>query len=220
MESRSEDYLKTIYKLEQGTDTVIKTHAISESLDISAASVSEMLKRLADKGYITHKPYKGVILTDKGRQKGTYMVRRHRIIETFLLNVMQYSWEEVHAEAEQLEHAVSDNLITKMEAMLGFPEYDPHGAPIPDAEGRLPTRAVHELLLASAEVGQAYHIVRVSDGDSDLLCYLNRIQCVLGAQVKVVEKHSFDQSLVVIVQDGTHTLSQVCTNHLWVVPVR
>ena len=132
MEVSTEDYLKAIFNLQQVDSGTVKTLAISERLKISPAAVSEMLRKLSDKGLVNHAPYRGVSLTKKGVQSGRNMVRRHRILEMYLYKVLDFPWDQLHEEAERLEHAASDALIDRLEEKLRFPKFDPHGSPIPE----------------------------------------------------------------------------------------
>ena len=158
-----EDYLKAIYRLSpEGRPA--STSEIAHLLDLSAPSVSGMVKRLSELGLLEHLPYKGVQLTAEGRRAALRMVRRHRLIEAYLVEFLGYSWDTVHEEAERLEHAVSDTLVERMAAALGHPSVDPHGDPIPTADG-----AIEELAstpLATLEVGDTAEIVRVHENDS------------------------------------------------------
>ena len=164
-----EDYLKAIYRLSpEGRPA--STSDIAHLLELSAPSVSGMVKRLSELGLLEHVPYKGVQLTDAGRRAALRMVRRHRLIEAYLVQFLGYSWDTVHAEAERLEHAVSDTLVERMAAALGHPAVDPHGDPIPDADG-----SIHELActpLADVAVGETVEIRRVDEREPERLRYL------------------------------------------------
>lgn len=168
--SRSvEDYLKAIYSLaEQGENA--STSKIAGVLDVQPASVSGMVKRLAEAGYVDHLPYRGVTLTDAGTREALRVVRRHRVLETYLTNRLGYGWDDVHAEAERLEHAVSDRLIERMAAALGDPQHDPHGAPIPTACGAV--EPPHSETLFEAALDDEVRIRAVGDKDPERLRYL------------------------------------------------
>src|SRR5713101_359425 len=187
--SRSiEDYLKTI--LELGSDqTPAQTTAIAESLAVAPPSVSGMLKRLAEARLIEHQPYRGVVLTAAGRRVALKVVRRHRILESYLMSKLGYDWDTVHEEAERLEHAVSDQLIERMAMALGHPRYDPHGAPIPTTSGEM-ERPEH-LSLTDIPVGRVAQLRMVSDKDPERLRYLATLGLKPGATFEVVSRQPF-----------------------------
>ena len=187
-----EDYLKAIFKLSHQTEPAT-TSAIATRLGVAAPSVTGMLKRLSEQGLVEHVPYYGARLTGDGEETALRMIRRHRILELFLVNVLGYTWDCVHDEAERLEHAASDDLIERMAEVLGMPESDPHGAPIPAADGRydaapLPT-------LAHLAVGRPAVLRRVSDEDPAALRYLAMLKLVPGARVEVLERAPFNGPL-------------------------
>jgi DtxR family transcriptional regulator, Mn-dependent transcriptional regulator len=184
----TEDYLKAIYQLSQGGEPV-GTSAIADRLGVAAGSVTGMLKRLGEQGYVEHVPYYGARLTDRGREQAVALVRRHRVLELFLVEVLGFGWDQVHEEAERLEHAASDRLIDHMDRVLGQPEFDPHGAPIPAPgvdfrDDRLPS-------LADVETGHAAILRRVPDEDPEALRYLARLNLVPGVEVEVLERAPF-----------------------------
>ena len=183
--SRSvEDYLKAIYACSE-PDRVASTSDVADALDIQPASVTGMIKRLAADGFVEHVPYHGVRLTDQGRQAALRVVRRHRILETYLKERLGYSWDDVHAEAERLEHAASDRLIDRMEAALEHPPYDPHGSPIPSAAGDI--EAVDRRTLADTRVGDLVVVRAVGDEDPAFLQRMEALGLVPGARLRVVE---------------------------------
>ena len=165
--SRSiEDYLKVIYRLEQESGSA-QTSAIAEALSIAPPSVSGMVKRLADAGLVTHVPYRGVELTDAGRQQALKMLRRHRILESYLIEHLGYDWDDVHQEAEQMEHAVSDRLVDRIDTFLNHPDVDPHGDPIPRADGWVETPAHRSL--SDCQADDEFRLSRVVDQSPDFL---------------------------------------------------
>ena len=187
-----EDYLKAIYHLSGETGTA-GTSAVAERLGVTAGSVTGMLKRLAEQGYIEHVPYYGARLTQVGLERAVATIRRHRIIELFLVEVLGYAWDEVHEEAESLEHSASARLVDRMSEVLGTPEADPHGAPIPAAEG-----AFHERRYPSlADIAAGEHAVlrRVSDEDPEALRYLASMGMVPGTDIQVLERSPFEGPL-------------------------
>lgn len=187
--SRStEDYLKVIYMLQE-LGGPAQTSAIAERLDIAPPSVTGMVKRLSESGLLEHVPYRGVQLTRAGRRAALRMVRRHRILETYLTSKLGYDWDSVHEEAERLEHAVSDELIERMAMALGNPRYDPHGAPIPTKDGLV--EATEYTALADVAVGSVAEFKEVSDKDPEMLRYLASLGLRPGASFEVVGKQPF-----------------------------
>jgi DtxR family transcriptional regulator, Mn-dependent transcriptional regulator len=184
-----EDYLKAIYDLERGAQPAT-TNEIAERLAISPASVSGMVRRLADQGLITHEPYRGVRLTEDGRRAALRTLRRHRILECYLTEVLGYPWDRVHDEAEQLEHAASEELIERMASALGDPSHDPHGAPIPSREGEVDETMLRTL--ADAAVGEQMRVRQVMDKDAERLRYLAELGIRPGALVRILERAPFD----------------------------
>ena len=183
-----EDYLKAIFLL-QAKGQPASTSAIAELLELSAPSVSGMIKRLSDQGLIEHAPYKGVVLAAPGRRVALRMLRRHRIIEAYLVGFLGYSWDTVHDEAERLEHAVSEVLIERMASALGNPRFDPHGDPIPDQNG-----AMDELVytpLAEIPTGETAEIRRVATSQAERLRYLEHTGLTPGTRVTVTEHQPF-----------------------------
>jgi DtxR family Mn-dependent transcriptional regulator len=184
-----EDYLKAIYDLERVGEPAT-TNDIALRLGVAPASVSGMVRRLDDQGLITHEPYHGVRLTNDGRRAALRTLRRHRILECYLTEVLGYPWDGVHEEAEQLEHAASEELIERMAAALGDPAQDPHGAPIPTRDGRMEEATLRTL----AEVGQGerLRVRRVEDEDAERLRYLAELGIRPGALVRILDKAPFD----------------------------
>lgn len=190
-----EDYIKAIYTIEVDEERAT-TQRIAKRLGIRMASVSGMLKHLASEGYVKHKPYYGVKLTDKGRQVALTMIRRHRLIELFLHRTLDLSWDEVHDDAEILEHAVSDQLIERIYTFLGKPEFDPHGAPIPRHDGSY--EPLNGQALSECAIGEKGRILHVSDRDPDFLRYLTSIGLQINSTFKVAEKAPFDGPITLL----------------------
>lgn len=183
-----EDYLKTIYTLSAAGQPATTT-GIAEALDLAAPSVSGMIKRLAEAGLLEHLPYKGVTLTGDGRRAALRMLRRHRLIEAYFVKFLGYSWDTVHDEAERLEHAVSDDLIDRMARALGNPLVDPHGDPIPAADGTM--HEVSAVPLPDIAIGETVTIARVDSGSAERLRWLGDAGLVPGAEVTVREVQPF-----------------------------
>jgi DtxR family Mn-dependent transcriptional regulator len=198
-----EDYLKAIYELER-TGEPAETNAIARTLRIAPASVSGMVKRLADQGLITHERYHGARLTPAGRKAALKTLRRHRVIEAYLTEALGYSWDRVHDEAERLEHAASDELIDRMAEAIGEPSVDPHGAPIPTREGTLEDRPV--VPLATLEPGASARVERVSDKDADRLRYLAELGIVPGCKVHVIAREPFGGPIALTVGASQRTI--------------
>jgi DtxR family Mn-dependent transcriptional regulator len=191
-----EDYLKAIYAIEQGGGSAA-TNDIAARLDIAPASVSGMVRRLADQGLLAYERYRGVRLTEEGRRAALRTIRRHRVIEAYLVRALGYPWDRVHEEAERLEHAVSDELVDRMVAAIGEPPTDPHGHPIPSKDGTIdetPRRTLSDLA-----TGQRSRVMHVSDEDSELLRYLAKIGIRPGVVVTLAERAPFDGPLTVTV---------------------
>ncbi len=182
-----QDYLKAIFQLAEGAeDAAIGTSAIADRLGVAPASVTGMLKRLGEQGLVEHERYQGARLTPQGRREAIRMIRRHRVLELFLVEVLGYTWDQVHVEAETLEHAASDTLIDRMAAALGDPEADPHGHPIPSPAGQL---AAPELpTLAELDTGATATLRSVSDEDAAALRYLARLNLIPGVEIQVLER--------------------------------
>lgn len=189
-----EDYLKTIHSLSK-RDQPASTSAIAERLGIAAGSVTGMLKRLAEQELVEHVPYYGARLTDRGEREAVRLIRRHRVLELFLVQVLGYTWDRVHEEAEQLEHAATDELIDRMATVLGEPALDPHGAPIPASEGRFIES--HYPTLGEMTVGTRGVLRRVQDENADALRYLAELALLPGVELELLERAPFNGPLKV-----------------------
>lgn len=194
-----EDYLKAIYDLER-VGAPATTNDIADRLAISPASVSGMMRRLAEQRLITHEPYRGVRLTGAGRRAALRTLRRHRILECYLTEVLGYEWDRVHDEAERLEHAASDELIERMATALGDPVHDPHGAPIPTRDGRVEEAPLRTL--ASTAPGEQVRVRRVQDEDAERLRYLAELGIRPGAMVRILDRAPYDGPITLWVGEG------------------
>jgi DtxR family Mn-dependent transcriptional regulator len=204
--SRSvEDYLKVIYQLSESGGSA-STTSIADALELAPPSVSGMVKRLAEAGLLAHLPYKGVTLTVDGRQAALRMLRRHRVIETYLVSHLGYTWDNVHDEAEQLEHAVSEDLVERMSRALGDPCFDPHGDPIPAADGRMVD--LFTTPLAELDVGTAVTIARVDTGDSGRLRWLAEAGLVPGVRLTVLDQQPFNGPVTVALADEPRVIGR------------
>lgn len=209
-----ENYIKVIYHLSQVSPKGVNTNAIAGMLDTKASSVTDMLKKLSDKELVSYQKYQGVTLTESGFQSAKMIVRKHRLWEVFLVEKLNFSWDEVHEIAEELEHIKSEALINKLDEFLEFPDFDPHGDPIPNANGEI--KKVNKLLLSEAVLNTEYKCVGVKDSSSDFLKYLDKQKIALGSKIKVKEKESFDDTLLVEIDSRELTLSNKIANNLYV----
>ena len=193
--SSIEDYVKVIYSFTEWQDKPITSTQLAQRLGVANSSVSEMVRKLKEQGLVDHKPYSAVTLTGDGVRLALSMVRRHRLIETFLVQELGYRWDEVHDEAELLEHAVSDTFIERMAAKLGNPLRDPHGDPIPAADGSVLMPPAHRM--SELDEGHTGRITRISDENPELLRYLAAQRIDVDAQVQVLGRKPFGGPLVV-----------------------
>jgi DtxR family Mn-dependent transcriptional regulator len=194
-----EDYLKAIYDLELVGEPA-STNDIADRLAISPASVSGMVRRLADQGLITHEPYRGVRLTAEGRTAALRTLRRHRILECYLTAVLGYPWDRVHDEAERLEHTASEELIERMASALGDPIHDPHGAPIPTRDGAVERTVLRPL--AEVAAGERVQVRMVNDGDAERLRYLAELGIRPGAVLRILDKAPFEGPITLWVDES------------------
>ena len=188
-----ENYLKAIYRIYDSTGDSVSTTAIAEKLQINAASVTDMFKKLGQQKLVVYEKSRGVKPTDKGKKVALQILRKHRLWETFMVEKLKFSWDEVHDVAEQLEHVHSDIHIERLDQLLGYPKFDPHGDPIPDKYGKLP--AQDSILLSQGKLGQVYRVSGVSENSDAFLKYLNKIGLVPGSQITIVEVEEFDGSM-------------------------
>jgi len=209
-----ENYLKSIYHLTTNSENDVTTNAIAEMMETKASSVTDMLKKLSEKDLVFYKKYQGVSLTDKGKLAAKMIVRKHRLWEVFLVEKLHFSWDEVHDIAEQLEHIKSEKLINKLDDFLGNPTEDPHGDPIPDAQGRIIT--IEKQLLSELQVDQTGICVGVKDNSSDFLKYLDKQQIGLGTTIKVLAKETFDLSLKIKINESELVISNKIASNLFV----
>ncbi len=200
-----QDYLKGIYALESAGERVT-TSALAGRMGVSAPSATAMAKRLADLGLVERAPYRGVALTEDGRRGALEVLRHHRLLERYLVDRLGLSLDQVHAEAELLEHALSEELEAKIDAELGFPTHDPHGDPIPDRELRVSTG--RDRTLVDLEPGERASVSRVPDGDPELLRYLTELGLVPGSAVELVSQAPFAGPVTVRTDSGDHPISR------------
>ncbi len=210
-----ENYLKYILQLGEMQNGTVKTNDLAYKLEHSAASVTDMLKRLADKNLVIYKKYYGVSLTKSGLKIAVKILRKHRLWETFLAKKLKFTWDKIHVIAEQLEHVQSDELIDKMDEFLGFPKFDPHGDPIPDKHGNISLPNV--VSLADAKMKKQYTLQNVNDDSAAFLKYLNKIQLQLNDKIKILDKEEFDETIQIIINDKKQlTISKDAAKNLFV----
>lgn len=214
MTSSEENYIKVIYHLSVASSKGVSTNAIAEELKTKASSVTDMIKKLSDKNFISHQKYYGVTLTEKGKKEAKMIVRKHRLWEVFLVEKLGFSWDEVHDIAEELEHIKSEKLTNKLDAYLGFPITDPHGDPIPDEKGKI--QPIVKSLLSEVAIQTPFLCVGVKDSSAVFLQYLNKQKITLGSQIKVLEKESFDDSFVIELDGKILTISNKIATNLYV----
>ena len=210
----AEDYLKAIYKLQ--TEGQATTNAIAKALGVSSASVTNMLKRLAQMKLVQYTSHRGATLTDAGRKVALEVIRHHRLLELYLSEILGYSWDEVPAEAEQLEHHISEQFEDKIDALLGHPTHDPHGDPIPTKDGHIPEDL--SVPLTDIPAQQTVVIRRVYDGDPELLQYLAKMQLIPDTVLKVSKKEPFNGPLTLAYRDDEQIIGHQVASQIFVLP--
>ncbi len=209
----AEDYIKAIYKLE-GRGEKATTSALAGQLEVADASITDMIKKLSDKGLLHYERYQGVELTAKGKKMALSILRRHRLWEMYLVEFLGYSWDKVHDEAERLEHMTSDELEHRLDKALGFPTVDPHGDPIPTKEGTVAGK--DDASLSECEVGDVVKISRVSDDNSEILHHATEIGLALNSRLIIKEKKTFDRSMVVKIGSKQQFISKEVAQAIFV----
>lgn len=212
-----ENYLKAIFHLQKKYSGGVSTNALAEQMDTKASSVTDMVKRLSDKELVKYKKYQGVKLSEKGKRTAVEVIRKHRLWEVFLVEKLNFSWDEVHDIAEQLEHIKSAKLTNELDNFLGHPKRDPHGDPIPDAQGNF--RIANNLLLADLEKGATGVCVGVKDSSTEFLRYLDKNHIALGKKIHIQYKEEYDKSLLVKIDEKELLISQTVSNNLFVKPI-
>ncbi|CDZ88729.1 DtxR family Mn-dependent transcriptional regulator [Rhodococcus ruber] len=214
----AQDYLKIIWTVREWSGEKVSTKLLAEKLGVSASTVSEAVRKLAEQGLVDHARYGAISLTEAGRAAAVAMVRKHRLLETYLVRELGYGWDEVHDEAEVLEHAVSDRLVAAIDAKLGHPERDPHGDPIPAVDGTIPTPPARQL---SAFVdGEHGRVARISDADPAMLRYFDDVGIALDTDIRVVERRDFAGTVAVRIggdAGSTVDLGHPAADAIWLV---
>ena len=212
-----ENYLKAIYKLNDHLKGEVSTNAIAEELKTKASSVTDMVKKLNDKGLVNYKKYQGVTLTVEGKNIAINIIRKHRLWEVFLVEKLNFKWDEVHELAEQLEHVVSPELTERLDQFLDYPKYDPHGDPIPDKDGNIFTHK--DVSLTDLNPGDSGVIVGVREHSKSYLNYLESLNLMLGTALKVKSVIEFDQSVVIEVDQKEVSISNQASKNLIINPI-
>ena len=208
-----ENYLKEIYALEQDHGQVT-TSMLAERFGYSPATITGMLKKLALHGWVDYEPYQGVSLTESGRMIALGVIRRHRLLETYLVQVLKVPWERVHAEAERMEHTLSEYMEERIDEALGRPQFDPHGAPIPSVNGQV--KNIERLRLSDLAAGEHAEIVEVPDRSPELLTYLNQLGLIPGIEITVVSIETIDGLVTLQTPSGTCTLGQTSADQVFI----
>lgn len=217
--STAENYLKRILLLSEGSDDLVPMGALAERLDVVPGTVTTMVKALADDGLVEHRPRQGVRLTAEGRRVALSVLRKHRLVETFLVNVLKMGWADVDAEAEQLEHAISDEVLNRLDALLGHPATDPHGDPIPSRQGKINSQVY--ATLATCATGKPLRVVRVTEQSAEFLQFAEENGLLPGTTVRVDDRNLI-AGLITLKKRGGRVaaLSLVAAGKILVEPVR
>ncbi|MDP6922201.1 MAG: metal-dependent transcriptional regulator, partial [Lutibacter sp.] len=209
-----ENYLKAIYNIGLASGKSVSTNQIAQRLQTKASSATDMIKRLSEKGLVDYQKYQGVSLTSKGKAIAVSTIRSHRLWEYFLVNHLDYNWDEVHELAEQLEHIKSNSLIEKLDTFLCFPTHDPHGDPIPDKDGRIIPHK--NTMLSSLGEQESGMVVGVKDSSPELLQLLDHSGIKLGSLIKIIRQEAFDLSMCVDLGEGPLSISHQVSKNLYV----
>jgi DtxR family Mn-dependent transcriptional regulator len=210
-----ENYIKAIFHLSEDGDKSISTNEIARAVSATAASVTDMLKKLKEKKLITYEKYRGVFLTKEGEKIAKRIVRKHRLWEVFLVDKLGYSWDKIHDLAEQLEHIDSDDLVDRLDQFLGHPKFDPHGDPIPDSNGKI--QAIKQTLLSKLKKGDKGKVVGVKDSSAKLLQHLDSLQIQLGTHLEVIDIVEFDNSVSLLLDKKRKvTLSKIAAQNIFI----
>ena len=215
----AQDYLKVIWTASEWSEDTVSTKMLSERIGVSASTVSEAIRKLADQGMVDHARYGAISLTERGRHAAVAMVRRHRLIETYLVRELGYGWDEVHDEAEILEHAVSDLMMSRIDAKLGFPQRAPHGDPIPSVDGDISSPEATRL--SDYANGQNGRVARISDSDPAILRYFDTVGITLDLVITVVERRDYAGTVAIELgheESNTIDLGQRAAEAIWMVP--
>jgi DtxR family transcriptional regulator, Mn-dependent transcriptional regulator len=213
-----ENYLKAIFTLSQEDAGTISTNDLADKMCTKASSVTDMLKKLSDKQLLEYQKYQGCVLTELGRSFALVIIRKHRLWETFLVSTLHFGWEEVHDIAEQLEHIQSTELTDRLDEFLGYPKMDPHGEPIPNKDGKIEF-VTNRILLSEALIGTKAIVMGVEDDQTDFLHYLSKIGLNLGTQIEVLDKLSFDGSILIEMNKKEFQFSSAIAKQISIKPL-
>ncbi|MCQ4609308.1 metal-dependent transcriptional regulator [Corynebacterium sp. CCUG 61414] len=216
LSTSTQDYLKSLWALTEWSDTKVTTKVLADYMGLRLSSVSDAVKKLAQQGYVHHKPYAPITLTEEGRAHAVAMIRRHRLIETFLVETLGYSWDQVHDDAEVLEHAVSEFMLQRLDAHLNYPSRDPHGDPIPAADGTVPQ--FHAEPLSTIAPDNDVVVQRVSDGDPSLLQFFDTSGITVGTHLRTQQAAPFSDTVEVLIdgQQPPLALGKRAADAVWV----
>ena len=210
-----ENYLKAIYSLNLNrNDKELGTNELAKHLGISPATVSSMLKKLKEKKLIHYEKYGAISLLEKGKMEACTVIRKHRLWETFLVEKMEFTWDEIHEVAEQLEHIKSKKLVNQLDKLLGYPEYDPHGDPIPKANGAI--NGMHKTTLSQESAGKSLRVVGVKNDSPEFLRYITQLGLVINSKIVIKSNHEFDGSLDVDIEGKSQMVSQKVAENIYV----
>ncbi|MCJ7757740.1 MAG: metal-dependent transcriptional regulator [Gillisia sp.] len=209
-----ENYLKAIYHLELKFPAGVSTNALAEEMETKASSVTDMIKKLSEKKLVNYRKYQGFKLSELGLETAVSVIRKHRLWEFFLVEKLDFSWDEVHEVAEQLEHIKSEKLIRELDRFLGFPKRDPHGDPIPDAEGNF--TVLNKVLLSDLKKGESGIFVGVKDSSATFLQFLDKRNIGLGDELKIIDKEPFDQSVLIKINEQELRVSNLISGNLYI----
>ena len=209
-----ENYLKAIFHLSKQDSQAVSTNAIARKMETKASSATDMIKKLSEKDFVAYQKYRGVKLTNNGRLAAAAVIRKHRLWEVFLVDKLHFSWDEVHDVAEQLEHIKSEKLTQELDSFLDYPTKDPHGDPIPDSKGKIPS--TKKLLLTKVNQSQSCICVGVKDSSSEFLQYLDKYNIALGTNIDVLSKESYDESMTVKINNIKRLISKEVAQNLFV----
>lgn len=212
-----ENHLKSIFHLSTDIESEVSTNSIADNLNTKASSVTEMLKKLGEKNLIVYKKYHGAQLTEMGRKTALNIIRKHRLWEVFLVDKLNFKWDEVHDIAEQLEHIQSEKLTNELDKFLNFPTKDPHGDPIPNPAGFI--KFTPKLRLSDLNIGETGKFIGVKDSSSTFLKYLDKRKISLGSNIKVLHQEKFDQSLHVGLDETNLTISIKTASNLYIIKI-
>jgi DtxR family Mn-dependent transcriptional regulator len=209
-----ENYLKAIYHLQISTKETVSTNSLSTHIKSKASSVTDMLKKLSEKSLVLYKKYQGVTLSPEGEITALKIIRKHRLWEVFLVNKLNFNWDEVHDIAEQLEHIQSEKLTDELDRFLDYPKRDPHGDPIPNNLGEF--TVANKTILSELEIGEDGSCIGVKDSSPAFLNYLDKQGIALGKPIKIIDKESFDHSMLINFDDKTIRISQQIAQNLYI----